>query len=363
MRHDRVAKSLAAGDLSSAHAEVLANATQGRTALLERDVDTLIDIAPTLSVDDYTTAMKHWRAAADDAMARDDAHLAFHERSVSWVSTLDGRFELRASLDAEGGATVVRALEAYDRPDRAPGEGNPGEGSPGESSPAEGGPVEGPRSVAQRLADGLVQLCSESLHERERAGHHTPGVDGLIDVARLASASVGHGAGAPVGSALAEAADALGSSAGPLAEWLRSRCELRGVGPVARDTMLRLACDGAVGRVVMRGESEVLDLGRRTRVVSRGLRRTIELRDRGCAFPGCEAPLHWCDAHHLVHWADGGVTSLDNCVLLCRRHHVLCHEGGWELARGPDGRFVIAVRGRRPRARRRGPPARYDLAA
>jgi len=67
-------------------------------------------------------------------------------------------------------------------------------------------------------------------------------------------------------------------------------------------------------------------------------------QDRGCLFPGCDRSPGWCDAHHVWHWVKGGPTGLWNLVLVCRRHHVLCHEGGWHLARGPDGR----VRAYRP---------------
>jgi hypothetical protein len=116
--------------------------------------------------------------------------------------------------------------------------------------------------------------------------------------------------------------------------WLRH--ELEHVGPVPRWTVERLACDCSVGRVLMRGESEVLDLGRRVRLVSKAQRRALVHRDRHCAFPGCRRPPRWCDAHHLVPWLQGGPTDLDNLVLLCRRHHVLCHEGGWALTRLPD---------------------------
>ena len=96
--------------------------------------------------------------------------------------------------------------------------------------------------------------------------------------------------------------------------------------------------------MITRGRSEILDLGRRERVVSRRLRRAIALRDGHCQFPGCRAPAAWCDVHHLVHWRDGGTTGPDNLALLCRRHHVACHEGGWKLARGPDGRLVARRR-------------------
>ncbi|HEX2030748.1 MAG TPA: HNH endonuclease signature motif containing protein [Actinomycetota bacterium] len=53
------------------------------------------------------------------------------------------------------------------------------------------------------------------------------------------------------------------------------------------------------------------------------------------------------NAHHLVHWADGGGTDLDNLVLLCWAHHRLIHEGGWKMTGHParDLRFHDA-RGR-----------------
>ena len=42
-----------------------------------------------------------------------------------------------------------------------------------------------------------------------------------------------------------------------------------------------------------------------------------------------------CDAHHLTHWADGGSTSLDNLVLLCRAHHTLLHATPWQVRLNP----------------------------
>ena len=54
------------------------------------------------------------------------------------------------------------------------------------------------------------------------------------------------------------------------------------------------------------------------------IRRAVQLRDRGCAWPRCGRPAAWCDVHHLTHKADGGKTAVSNCVLLCllcRRRH------------------------------------------
>ena len=79
----------------------------------------------------------------------------------------------------------------------------------------------------------------------------------------------------------------------------------------------------------------MLDVGRRTRTIPPALRRALEVRDRGCRFPGCHT--RFCDAHHVRHWADGGETSLANTVLLCAFHHALVHEGGWRVLWDREG--------------------------
>ena len=67
------------------------------------------------------------------------------------------------------------------------------------------------------------------------------------------------------------------------------------------------------------------------------LRRALALRDRGCAFPGCDRPLGWCDAHHITGWANGGATTIDNGVLLCGHHHRLIERRHWEIIIAADG--------------------------
>ena len=65
------------------------------------------------------------------------------------------------------------------------------------------------------------------------------------------------------------------------------------------------------------------------------LNRYVQTRDRRCRFPGCRRQPLACDAHHLQHWADGGHTSLDNLVLLCRAHHTLLHATPWQVRLSP----------------------------
>ena len=107
----------------------------------------------------------------------------------------------------------------------------------------------------------------------------------------------------------------------------------------------RIACDA--GRVLLyhAPDGTGLDVGRRTRTIPTPLRRALEGRDRQrCQFPGCENRR--CDAHHLVHWADGGATRLENLVLVCRFHHRAVHEEGFEVIRTGDGRFEFRKPGR-----------------
>jgi hypothetical protein len=107
--------------------------------------------------------------------------------------------------------------------------------------------------------------------------------------------------------------------------------------PLAPEAVRRLACDADFIPMVLNGESVPLDAGRSRRLVKPKQREALVARDRGCAYPGCCAPAAWTDAHHIIHWLDGGLTDLDNLVLLCRKHHMLLHHTPW-VVRIRDGR-------------------------
>jgi Domain of unknown function (DUF222) len=84
-------------------------------------------------------------------------------------------------------------------------------------------------------------------------------------------------------------------------------------------------------------KSVILDVGLSASVPAH-IRRAVQLRARHCEWPGCDKPPVHCDVHHLRHQADGGETSLRNCVLLCQFHHDVCiHRWGWRLVLHPDG--------------------------
>ena len=104
----------------------------------------------------------------------------------------------------------------------------------------------------------------------------------------------------------------------------------------------QLACDASRRTVLENERGEVLNIGRRSRTVPRRIAHALRIRDGGCRFPGC-GHRRWTDAHHIRHWADGGETSLDNLVTLCRYHHRSLHRDEYQIERGADGGLIFTV--------------------
>ncbi|HSK31924.1 MAG TPA: DUF222 domain-containing protein [Propionicimonas sp.] len=108
-------------------------------------------------------------------------------------------------------------------------------------------------------------------------------------------------------------------------------------GPISTGLARRLLCDAKILPAVLNGASQILDVGRAQRLFPPHLRAALTLRDGGCAWPGCDRPPGWCQAHHITSWLDGGPTSLTNGVLLCLYHHQQAHTAQWQIRPGPDG--------------------------
>jgi hypothetical protein len=106
---------------------------------------------------------------------------------------------------------------------------------------------------------------------------------------------------------------------------------------ISPESARRMACDAKILPMVLDGKGVPLDLGRKKRLITPDLRTALNERDRGCAYHNCSRPPRWCEGHHIVHWADGGPTSLENCVLLCEFHHRMIHHGDWTVQM-TDGR-------------------------
>ena len=105
-------------------------------------------------------------------------------------------------------------------------------------------------------------------------------------------------------------------------------------------TARRLTCDCPASEMIDGVDGSAVHVGRRTRRIRGRLRRAVHARDRGlCRAPGCTEPA--TQIHHIRHWAHGGPTCLRNLVSLCDQHHWLVHEGGWTIAGGRPGEWVL----------------------
>ncbi len=296
-QYDRAAKAVSVGDISIDHIRALSRVVNDRRQeLFEDHKDVLLDAAAVLSVGDFAKVAKQWGRLADDQLASADFMEQYNDRRLMLAKTFQGALHIDGLLDPEGGALFAKAIDVLSPPDPID--------TPG-----------GPRSAAQRRADALVEMSRIALQGAEGTGMSPTNINVVVDI------------------------DGLDRHQ-PDRPSIDSRCEIDWSGPIGRETLLRMMCDCSVSRIVMRGRSEVLNMGRRTRLVTTTQRRALAIRDQGCTFPGCDRPESWCDAHHVEHWVrDNGPTDLNNLALLCRRHHVLVHEGGWFFGKHPDGGF------------------------
>jgi hypothetical protein len=93
-----------------------------------------------------------------------------------------------------------------------------------------------------------------------------------------------------------------------------------------------LACNARIRRVILDEHGAVLHLGRSQRLATPAQKQALYARDVGCVIPGYDIPGELCEIHHVIAWADGGATDIDNLVFACPRHHFEITDGtGWEI--------------------------------
>ncbi len=113
---------------------------------------------------------------------------------------------------------------------------------------------------------------------------------------------------------------------------------LEAYGPITKETAERLMCEGSVSMLTVDRKGAALDLGRSRRLASEPQRRTLGVRYKTCAAPGCNWEVRFCEPHHLDQWVLGGPTRVDRMVPLCTAtHHPLVHEGRWKVVEKADG--------------------------
>lgn len=224
--------------------------------------------------------------------------------SLSAADDRHGMINVRARFDLESWAHISAVLDPLARP-RPPGTHTGPDPLPDSETDGTGRDT---RSHPQRMGEALVELARRHLETATlpSSGGHRSHLALTIDYDTLRD---------QVGAGLVDTGESLPVSA-----------------------VRRLACDTHLSTVITDPYGYPLDVGRTARLFPTHIRRALVIRDRGCAFPGCTRPPAWCDAHHIVHWIDGGHTSLANGVLLCRHHHRVIHRNEWTVALDADGR-------------------------
>ena len=106
-----------------------------------------------------------------------------------------------------------------------------------------------------------------------------------------------------------------------------------GRGAIPPPLAAKFACDGTA-QPVWEVDGTPVSVGRKQRIVPDRTRRLVVDRDRGCAFPGCQA-TGYLEVHHLDPWAGGGATDLDRLVCLCPFHHDAHHRGEFTITGSP----------------------------
>jgi Domain of unknown function (DUF222)/HNH endonuclease len=286
------ARAWAAGQCTVEHADVIARVVRGldevKTSVLDRE---LAIAAATVSPIELSRLAARFKHEIDPQDAEQRARRARSEQKLHCSQTFEGRWVLSATFDAEAGAIVKAALDAFTPLPRPVIDG------------------ELPESVAQRRAEALTEICRQALeHGQGRGtGGEKPTLIVTVDDEAMRD-GIGYGT-LPDGT------------------------------PIPSAAVRRLACDARIIPVLYGTKSCPLDIGRSSRVIPPAMRKALVLRDKGCRFPGCGRPASWTDGHHVIHWRDGGPTALWNLLLLCRFHHHRVHEGGWTIRPLGEGDF------------------------
>jgi hypothetical protein len=236
--------------------------------------ESLVDIVEPLSANETAKALEYWRQSADGPGAL-ELEAQWARRGVSLSRTIGGMQKVDGWMTVAAGEALEMALDAFMPPP-----------SPDDD-----------RTPRQRRHDALDDLARAWLDHGDTpvVGGEKPHISVIADM------------------------PALQGVAGGLHETVDG--DILDV-----DTLRMLACDSSVSRIVLGPDSEVLDIGRKTRVWTPAQRRAIIARDLHCTWEGgCDRRPGWCDIHHLDHWADGGRTSVENGELLCRFHHTRAH--------------------------------------
>ena len=303
----------------------------------------LVELALETTANQLAKVVAAARRALDPVSDNEDAAAQRRARTLQTWWDREGMLALRGRLPAEEGALFRQALEkAVDLNRRAAA----GDGFDGDTVPAEGEepePVDPLADADDRAgaarADGLVLLGSSFLDAPPVAGggdHYQVVIH--VDVDTLVDDGEG-------------------------------RCHIEDGPALSVDVARRLCCGSSLVWLAEDRDGTPVAVSPKTQDIPASVRRAVRARDGGCVFPTgaggtCGRAAAWSEVHHVEHRAHGGAHTTANCLTLCSFHHHLCHEGGFHVEIGPDGRPQFSrpdgtvIVNERPKLFGDGPPTR-----
>ena len=294
---------LATGDISLAHANVIAKETAAairdgltdfqifeveQRALAHAEFHTPAQVANQVR----TSLARIAPETFEDTVAR-----ARDTRRVSCYNDSDGMSTVVAILPAADAQVVMNAIESFIRLASADIENKDGSVSAKDA-----------RNTDMKRADALTAIAAASLSASPVTPHRRPiSINVTIDLPTL-----------------------LGLAENP--------GQLNGYGAIPASVARELASDGKWIRFITDPQTgNLLDYGRESYEPPQALKDFLIARDRTCRFPGCRRSAALSDLDHAQSWEEGGSTSAENLGALCRRHHRLKTHDGWSVTSNPDG--------------------------
>jgi hypothetical protein len=265
----------------------------------------LAAVAATLPVDELAARARELRDDLDaEGVALRERELR-DQRYLRRYVRRDGMTKLDGLLDPVSDATLLAALDGATAPRRTPSFVSDDDLEAEALIPDD-------RSTEQRALDALIELVDVGVRHPNTTllGPRRPAVRLLVTLSDLES-QTGFG-------------------------------YLEGSGArVSLDTVERHICTSGTQPILFDSTGQAMDVGREQRLHNGKQREAITTRDGGCLIPGCDRPPSWAEIHHIIPWAEGGGTSVEDAVCLCRYHHMMVHNNDWRITREGADYFLV----------------------
>jgi len=242
----------------------------------------LVGHAKSLDFEDFVAACRHWENVIDPDGEEDQAADDHQARRLHLSDTFEGNIVVDGRLDPISGAIVSGELTRIERElfeaDWAEAKAFWGDDTRVEHLG---------RTPQQRRADALVEMARRSA---------TAPADGRRP-APLFVFHIGYETTA------------------------RRMCELADGTVVAPGRLLPFLSEAELERIVWGPDGRILELSKRARFYTGGLRDAIKHRDRRCTADSCREPAANCDIDHVQPYAQGGETTQENGRCQCQHHN------------------------------------------